>query len=60
MAKPCKKMRTVKEFHDGFSDRLQPLTPLDLEKCRTVSDLVDGMSRCNFGAISASKSSRRP
>ena len=52
MAEPLKDMRKVKEFHDGFSDRLEPLVPLDLTKCRTVSDLVDGMSRCSFGARS--------
>ena len=52
MAEPLKDMRKVKEFHDGFSDHLEPLVPLDLTKCRTVSDLVDGMSRCSFGARS--------
>lgn len=29
---------------------LQPLELLDLGKCRTVSQIVDGMSRCAFGA----------
>lgn len=29
---------------------LEPLELLDLSKCRTVSDIVDGMSRCAFGA----------
>jgi deoxyhypusine synthase len=43
-------MRKVGEFHDGASDGLLPLAPLDLTKYRTVSDLVDGMSRCSFGA----------
>src|SRR5438046_1100055 len=28
----------------------QPLELLDLSKCQTVSDIVDGMSRCAFGA----------
>jgi len=42
--------RKVNEFHDGTSDGLEPLSPLDLTKYRTVSDLVDGMSRCSFGA----------
>ncbi|MGQ9586786.1 MAG: deoxyhypusine synthase family protein [Thermoplasmata archaeon] len=45
-------MRNVKAFHDGISDGLEPLAPLDLTSCRTVSDLVDGMSRCSFGARS--------
>lgn len=30
--------------------KLQPLELLDLGKCQTVSDIVDGMSRCAFGA----------
>ena len=30
--------------------KLQPLELLDLEKCRTVGQIVDGMSRCAFGA----------
>src|SRR4051812_5654774 len=29
---------------------LQPLELLDLSKCQTVSEIVDGMSRCAFGA----------
>lgn len=30
--------------------QLEALEPLDLKKCETVSDIVDGMSRCSFGA----------
>jgi len=45
-----KKMRRVTEFHDGFSDGLEPLSPLDLTKYDTVSDLVEGMAKCSFGA----------
>ena len=30
--------------------KLVPLEPLDLAKCRTVSEIVRGMSRCSFGA----------
>ena len=30
--------------------KLQPLELLDLGKCQTVSQIVDGMSRCAFGA----------
>jgi len=50
MAKTPKEMRKVGEFHDGASDGLEPLAPLDLERCHTVSELLDGMSRCSFGA----------
>ncbi len=31
-------------------ETLVPLEPLDLKKVHTVSDLVDAMSRCSFGA----------
>lgn len=43
-------MRKVSEFHDGFNDGLEPLSPLDLTKYSTVSDLVRGMAKCSFGA----------
>lgn len=45
-------MRKVAEFHDGFSDGLEPLSPLDLTRYATVSDLVAGMAKCSFGARS--------
>ncbi len=31
-------------------ERLEELEPLDLGRCRTVSEIVEGMSRCSFGA----------
>lgn len=31
-------------------DKLVPLEPLDLSKCRTVGEIVRGMSQCSFGA----------
>lgn len=52
MVKKDERMRKPSEFHDGFSDRLTPLNPLDLTKCKTVSDLVAGMAHCSFGARS--------
>jgi deoxyhypusine synthase len=30
--------------------KLEPLTPLDLSRCDTVSEIVDGMRSCSFGA----------
>jgi deoxyhypusine synthase len=45
-------MRKKGEFHDGFSDGLEPLRPLDLARYDTVSDLVAGMAKCSFGARS--------
>ena len=50
MSRTGKGMRKLGEYHDGTSDGLEPLEPLDLGKCKTVSDLVRGMSRCSFGA----------
>jgi deoxyhypusine synthase len=34
----------------GFLGKMQKLEPLNLAKCATVGELVDGMSRCSFGA----------
>lgn len=31
-------------------ETMEKLEPLDLSKCHTVSEIVDGMSRCSFGA----------
>ena len=45
-----KNVRKVDGLSDGVSDRLKPLSALDLTKYNTVSELVDGMSRCSFGA----------
>src|SRR4030042_2925185 len=50
MSRTGKTVRRVGELRDGFSDKLKPLTSLDLTKYHTVSELVDGMSRCSFGA----------
>lgn len=44
--------RKLGELSDGASDRLEPLTSLDLRSCATVSDLVEAMGRCSFGARS--------
>lgn len=52
MSRTGKSVRKSGELGDGFSDRLRPLDPLDLTSYRSVSDLVDGMSRCSFGARS--------
>lgn len=58
MSRTGHSMRNVKEFHDGRSDGLEPLSPLDLTKYKTVSDLVDGMSRCSFGARTVGEAAR--
>lgn len=50
MGKRDSAMRRPEEFRDGLSDGLEPLEPLDLSKCRSVSELVEAMSKCSFGA----------
>jgi deoxyhypusine synthase len=52
MSRTGKSVRKANGLRDGFSDKLEPLAPLDLTRCRTVSELVSGMSRCSFGARS--------
>ena len=52
MSRTGKSVRKAGGLRDGFSDKLEPLSPLDLTKYRTVSELVSGMSKCSFGARS--------
>ena len=35
-------------LHDGFSDKLVPLDPLDLSKVKSVADLVRAMGNTSF------------
>ncbi len=58
MSRTGKGMRKKGELHDGVSDGLEPLAPLDLTKYRTVSDLVAGLSRCSFGARSVGEAAK--
>jgi len=58
MSRTGHSIRNVKEFHDGTSDGLEPLSPLDLTTYRTVSDLVEGMSKCSFGARTVGEAAR--
>ncbi len=41
-------VRAVKEFGDGFEDKLEPLVPLDLDEIHTFDDLVRAMSKTAF------------
>src|SRR5262245_10333678 len=41
---------TKRTLHDGESDGLVPLEPLDLDRSRSFADLLRGMSRTAFGA----------
>ena len=43
-----KNSRAASELRDGFCDKLTPTVPLDLGKCKTVGDLVKGMSKTAF------------
>jgi deoxyhypusine synthase len=46
------KERMPSHYHDGFSDGLEPTRPLDLGRCKTVNDVVTGMSKTSFGGRS--------
>ncbi|MFH0961443.1 MAG: deoxyhypusine synthase family protein [archaeon] len=41
--------RKGENFGDGFSDGFVPLKSLDLSKCKTIDDIVRGMSLTAFG-----------
>ncbi len=44
--------RPMEELADGFSHNFKPLSPLDVTRTRTVSDLLDAMSRTAFSGRS--------
>ncbi len=43
-----KKIEEIRELHDGVSDGLEPLTPLDLKKVGSADDLLRAMSKTAF------------
>src|ERR1700680_2149624 len=43
MAKQSKKTATGRTLHDPVSDKLRPIFPLDLSKCRTIDQLGGAM-----------------
>jgi len=48
MAKQSKKSVTGRVLHDPVSDKLRPIFPLDLSKCRTIDELVRAMGDTAF------------
>src|ERR1700723_3015546 len=48
MAKQSKKSATGRVLHDPVSDKLRPIFPLDLSKCRTIDELVRAMGDTAF------------
>ena len=42
--------RAAREYGTGFDDKLQPTTPLDLARVRSVSDLVEAYGHTAIGA----------
>jgi len=44
----AKKTVTGRVLHDPVKDRLRPIYPLDLSKCRTIDDLVRAMGHTAF------------
>jgi len=47
--KEIREWRQPENYGTGYSDNLEPLTALDLSKCRTVDDLVSAMAKTSFG-----------
>src|SRR5438034_11825875 len=48
MAKQREKTVTGRVLHDPVKDKLRPMFPLDLSKCRTVDELVRAMGDTAF------------
>src|SRR5258706_14128153 len=48
MGKQRKKTVTGRVLHDPVKDKLRPMFPLDLPKCRTVDELVRAMGDTAF------------
>src|SRR6202045_5038216 len=48
MPKQSKKTVTGRTLHDPVSDKLRPMFPLDLSKCRTIDELVRAMGDTAF------------
>jgi deoxyhypusine synthase len=48
MAKQQKKTVTGRVLHDPVKDKLRPIFPLDLSKCRTIDELVRAMGDTAF------------
>src|SRR3989442_8135190 len=48
MAKQREKTVTGRVLHDPVKDKLRPMFPLDLSKCRTVDELVRAMGNTAF------------
>src|SRR3977135_1766434 len=48
MAKQPKKPLTGRVLHDPVKDKLRPIFPLDLSKCRTIDELVRAMGDTAF------------
>ena len=48
MPKQRKKTVTGRVLHDPVKDKLRPMFPLDLSRCRTIDELVRGMGNTAF------------
>ena len=48
MAKQRKKTVTGRVLHDPVKDKLRPIFPLDLSKCRSIDELVRAMGDTAF------------
>ena len=48
MAKRQEKTVTGRVLHDPVKDKLRPMFPIDLSKCRTIDELVRAMGNTAF------------
>ena len=48
MAKRHEKTVTGRVLHDPVKDKLRPMFPIDLSKCRTIDELVRAMGNTAF------------
>src|SRR5437763_8131973 len=48
MGRQQKKTVTGRVLHDPVKDKLRPIFPLDLSRCRTIDDLVRAMANTAF------------
>ena len=48
MGRQQKKTVTGRVLHDPVKDKLRPIFPLDLSRCRTIDDLVRAMGNTAF------------
>ena len=59
MAKQHDKTVTGRVLHDPVKDKLRPMFPIDLSKCRTIDELVRAMGDTAFTGTADRRRRRR-